>query len=236
MKIGFISLALLLTLASCGVSPTPEARVLTATAISVQITKGYCPSIEVQPGMQISWTNQDDQERLLIIQRVDNQGVIVDSGGTGSLPPGDSFSVVLTEAGEYTYFCSLDRTEFGVIQVLTDASNPVTSKQSAETPQCVETFVPPVITEIQPPQPLAGGEMTVMATGGYIQDSCGGVNESARSFPLFLDGEDVGNLICYINHCETKVELFGTLTLGTHCLSIQKDACEFEFQVVAQKN
>jgi hypothetical protein len=217
---------------ACGISPTPEAWVLTAPAISVQIMKGYCPSIEVQPGMQISWTNQDDQERLLILQRVDDQGVITDSGGTNSLPPGGSFSIVLTEAGEYTYFCSLDRTEFGVIHVVADASIPVTPTQSAKTPQCVETIIPPVITEIQPPQPLAGGEMTVMATGGYIQDSCGGVNESSRSFPLYLDNEPVTDLQCYINHCEAKIQLVETLTSGTHCLSTQKEGCELEFQVV----
>jgi len=118
MKYGFLlTILFAFILSACGVPPTPEAWMLTPPAISVQITDGYCPSIEVQSGMTIAWTNLDNEDRLLIIERVDEQGVIMDSGGTDLLQPGATFSIVLTEAGDYTYYCSLDRTGFGAIHV-----------------------------------------------------------------------------------------------------------------------
>ncbi len=227
------TLLLALTLTACGVSPVTETWIPTPPAISVQITDEYCPSVEIQPGTQIAWTNLDDKDRLLIIERTDDQGNVVDSGGIGLLQPGGTFSIILSEAGEYTYFCSLDRTEFGMIHVLSNSPVPDPS-QSIPTSACVQQFVSPVITEIQPAQPLAGGEMAVIGSGGYVQDSCGGVNEFARSFSLYLDGDAVADLQCYVNHCQAKVELLSTLEAGRHCLSMQDDVCEFEFLVLAQ--
>jgi plastocyanin len=87
----------------------------------VQITSDYCPSVEIRPGMQIMWTNMDDMEHALIIERTNEQGVVVDGGGTDLLQPGDSFSTSLSETGQYTYYCSKDRTSFGTITVLTDS-------------------------------------------------------------------------------------------------------------------
>ncbi len=101
----------------------------------------------------------------------------------------------------------------------------------AETPACTEKMVLPVITEIQATPVLPGSEITITGRGGYIQDSCGGFNESARSFKLYLDDEPVGDLQCYVNHCETKIKLAGSITLAEHCLSTQQGTCEFRFQV-----
>ncbi len=100
-----------------------------------------------------------------------------------------------------------------------------------ETPACTEKMVLPVITEIQPSPVQAGSEITVTGRGGYIQDSCGGFNESARSFKLYLDDEPVGDLQCYVNHCETKIKLSGSITVAEHCLSTRPHICEFRFQV-----
>jgi plastocyanin len=52
-----------------------------------------------------------------MIERKDEQGVLVDSGGTDLLQPGTSFSNTLTVPGQYTYYCSKDRTTFGTITV-----------------------------------------------------------------------------------------------------------------------
>ena len=101
----------------------------------------------------------------------------------------------------------------------------------AVTPQCTEKMVPPSIADVQPPLAVPGDEITVIGTGGYMQDSCGGFNEPARTFKLYLDNESVGDLLCYVNHCEAKIILADTIALGLHCLSTQKDSCEFEFQV-----
>ena len=91
---------------------------LTPPAIGVEITKEECPSIEVQAGMQIAWTNTDDVDRVLLIERKDASGAIVEQGGTDLLQPGTTFSTTLTMPGQYTYYCSKDHTAFGTITVL----------------------------------------------------------------------------------------------------------------------
>ncbi len=108
---------------------------------------------------------------------------------------------------------------------------PIKPTPLVETPICTEKMVLPVITEIQPSPVLPGSEITIMGRGGYIQDSCGGINESARSFKLYLDDEPAGDLQCYVNHCETKIKLASSITLAEHCLSTQPRICEFRFQV-----
>lgn len=235
MKINFRFWVLILTfiLSACGASPTAEVPVLTPPAIGIQLTGEYCPAIEVQLGTHIAWTNVDHVDHMLIIERMDEQGVVVESGGMPLLQPGTTFSMLLTEAGQYTYYCSLDRKQYGTINVLPGTSTTVieNSTQAPATTQCVETLMAPFITEIQPAQPSAGSEITVMGNGGFIQDSCGGVNESARAFTMYLDHEPVGDFMCYVNYCELKLRLPDTMTEGSHCLSTQKDVCELSFSV-----
>jgi len=110
-----ITLILVLSISSCA-GQSPVAPQVTAPAISVQITKDVCPSIEVQAGTQVAWMNLDTVDRAVIIERMDEQGVVISSGGTDLLAPGDSFSTTL-EAGQYAYYCSKDRTIFGMITV-----------------------------------------------------------------------------------------------------------------------
>ena len=113
----FVCFLLVPIVAACSGPETQQAPVVTPPAISLQITEDDCPSIVVQAGMQIAWTNQDDEDHVLILERKDEQGVLVDSGGTDRLQPGDTFSITLAEAGQYTYYCSEDRTTFGTITV-----------------------------------------------------------------------------------------------------------------------
>jgi hypothetical protein len=102
------------------------------------------------------------------------------------------------------------------------------------TVHCEQTLVAPTITEIQPAEPTAGSEINVIGSGGYIQDSCGGYDEGARDFKLHLDHEPIADLSCYVNRCEGRLTLPNPLTVGTHCLSVEADTCEFEFQVTAR--
>jgi hypothetical protein len=111
---------------------------------------------------------------------------------------------------------------------------PVNPTLIVETLECVEKTIPPIIADIQPSQIMPGSEITITGTGGYIQDSCGGFNESARRFNLYLDNDSVGDLACYVNYCEVKIVLTDTIESGLHCLSTQKDICEFEFQVASK--
>ena len=103
-----------LSMSACG----RQNPVVTPPTISVQITRDSCPSIEVQEGMQIAWTNMDTVDRVLFIQRMNDQGVLVDAGGTELLRPGDTFSTLFEQAGQYAYYCSEDRASFGTIIVL----------------------------------------------------------------------------------------------------------------------
>ncbi len=107
----------------------------------------------------------------------------------------------------------------------------LTSTPLVETPTCTETMVLPILTDIQPSPVLPGSEITITGRGGYTQDSCGGINESARSFQLYLDNEPVGDLLCYVNHCEAKITLASSMALEEHCLSTQTSTCDLRFQV-----
>jgi hypothetical protein len=99
---------------------------------------------------------------------------------------------------------------------------------------CEQELIPPQIMEIQPAEPAAGSEVKVIGSGGYIQDTCGGYIEGAREFKLYLDHEPIGALSCYVNHCEGNLTLPGTLVVGSHCLAVEANTCEFEFQVVTK--
>jgi plastocyanin len=111
-----VSVLLAVLPTACGSAPSP-AVVLTPPAISVNISQEYCPSIQIQNGMEIAWTNQDKVDHILWIERVDAQGNRIDAGGTDLLQPGTMFTITLHDPGEYTYYCSADRKSFGTITV-----------------------------------------------------------------------------------------------------------------------
>jgi hypothetical protein len=116
----------------------------------------------------------------------------------------------------------------------TDTPAPTNTPQLTpfvEPPSCTEKTVLPIIADVQPSPALPGSEITITGAGGYLQDSCGGINESARSFKLYLDNEPVGDLLCYVNRCETKINLAGSIVSKSYCLSTQKGVCEFQFQI-----
>ena len=113
-----IFLFLVLFMTACGSTRSIAEPVVPPPAISVQITKNYCPSLEVRPGMQIAWTNADNTDRAILLERKDEQGVLIESGGTDLLQPGATFSITMMDPGQYTYYCSKDHTAFGMITVL----------------------------------------------------------------------------------------------------------------------
>ena len=107
-----------LFMTACGSMKPAAEPVVTPPAISVQITEDYCPSVEIQAGMQIAWTNADNADRALLLERRDEQGVLIDSGGTDLLQPGTTFTITLMDPGQYIYYCSKDHAAFGTIIVL----------------------------------------------------------------------------------------------------------------------
>jgi hypothetical protein len=100
--------------------------------------------------------------------------------------------------------------------------------------RCVQEEVFPKITQVQPPQITPGAEILLVASGGYLKDSCGGYNESARTYPVYLDDEPAGELQCYVNHCEGKLRLPERTGVGRHCLGVQKGSCQMELEVVEE--
>ena len=141
-----------------------------------------------------------------------------------------------------------------LVILMAGCSLPLTTAQSpgTETPlpvvtatvQCVEEVILPQVTEIQPSQIKPGSQITVIGSGGYVQDSCGGYKEGAQTFKLYLDDEPVpvGDLACYVNRCQGTVTLPATIPTGTHVLVLcervtsgpSPNNCEFEFQVTAE--
>jgi len=85
IRVWLVLLFIVLFMAACGGTRPPMEPVVTPPAISVQITKDYCPSLEVQSGMQIAWTNADNMDRVPWLERKDEQGILIDSGGTDLL-------------------------------------------------------------------------------------------------------------------------------------------------------
>ncbi len=114
----FFSLLLAVNLVACNAPQNSDAPAVTAPAISLEIGKDGCPSIETQAGMQVTWTNRDTEDHVLLLARTDESGVLIDTGGTDLLQPGSTFSIILTEPGQYTYYCSEDWSAFGTITVL----------------------------------------------------------------------------------------------------------------------
>ena len=112
-----VFLFIVLFITACGSTRPPSEPVVTPPAISVQITKDYCPSLEIKAGMQIAWTNAENEDHVLWLEHKDEQGVLIDSGGTDFLKPGTTFTITLKDPGKYIYYCSKDRTAFGTITV-----------------------------------------------------------------------------------------------------------------------
>jgi hypothetical protein len=68
--------------------------------------------------MQISWTNAANEDRVLLLDRMEEHGVLSDIGGTGFLQPGTRFTITLMKPGQYVNYCSNDCTVFGTIPVV----------------------------------------------------------------------------------------------------------------------
>jgi hypothetical protein len=82
-------------------------------------------------------------------------------------------------------------------------------------------LVMPQIMEVQPAQVAAGDEVILIGSGGYLSCGAGGYVESARSFQLYLDGEPIGPMSCFVNHCEATLDVPESTTPGKHVISVE---------------
>lgn len=107
---------LLVIIFACGqtVSVLPMGQ----PSVSVLITANYCPSVAVQEGMQVAWTNHDSIDHNVILQCMNGAGGSMALCQSHRLQPGDTFALSLNDPGEYTYYCSSNQLTAGKITVL----------------------------------------------------------------------------------------------------------------------
>jgi hypothetical protein len=105
-----------LSLIACGRPTSLPAPLPSDLAVSaaVSITQDNCPSLEMRPGTQVTWTNQDTQEHVVWSEGPGGQEILFDSG---ELQSGDSFTFIFTEPGQFTYWCSADKAISGTITI-----------------------------------------------------------------------------------------------------------------------
>ena len=90
--------------------------------------------------------------------------------------------------------------------------------------QCDETLVLewPEIDNVMPDPARAGSTVELVGHGGVIR--CGNAyDESSRDFDVLLDGQRVGSINCYVNHCEGTVHLPDDLDPGDYGLQVAED-------------
>jgi plastocyanin len=84
-----------------------------APGINVGITGEGCPNVVVQVGQQVTWTNQDSREHIVRDKPAEGNAQF----DSGTLQPGDTFAFIFSQAGSYTYACSLDGALTGSVTV-----------------------------------------------------------------------------------------------------------------------
>ena len=114
-KLVYVGLAMfmLIGLTSCQYAATPTLAELSEPGTAVGISDDSCPTVIVQVGRQISWTNQGKQEHIVRAKSAEGKSVF----DSGTLQPGDNFAVTLKEPGDYPYECTADGSLRGTITV-----------------------------------------------------------------------------------------------------------------------
>ena len=112
-KLFFVGLALLTVgvVVSCQSTATPTLAISSQLGISVGISDDSCPNVIVEVGQQISWTNQGQQDHIVRAKSIEGERPF----DSGTLKPGESFAVSLTQPDVYEYECSADGSLTGII-------------------------------------------------------------------------------------------------------------------------
>jgi len=97
-------------LVACGSTATPAAP--GQPGMGLNITSGPCPSATVHAGDAVAWTNADQTDHEI---RGIRDGVVIFESGI--LKPGDAFTIVFPDEGQFPYTCSIDGSLTGTITV-----------------------------------------------------------------------------------------------------------------------
>jgi len=114
-----ICAAILLTVAlsACSSEEAAPAAASTAPSISLVVTRTNCPSLEVQRGTQVLWTNGDTVNLAIAIEELEDHGKGKGKGGS-EIQPGDIFGATFTELGRYKIQCSDESAVSGILTVV----------------------------------------------------------------------------------------------------------------------
>lgn len=93
----------------------------------------------------------------------------------------------------------------------------------------------PQLQVIEPEQSLPGGEIKIIASGGY-QIECGNFyNESHRLFAVYFNQDQVGMLSCMVNYCEVLLKVPEDIQPGTHIISTEGGS-QIEIEIVEEED
>ena len=106
-----VGLVLIGALVAC--QPTPELTSPSAPGIGVGITNDLCPTVVVEVGQLVSWTNQDSHVHIVRENPAKGNSWF----DSGTLQPGDGFAYTFIEPGEYSYICTSDGAMTGTVTV-----------------------------------------------------------------------------------------------------------------------
>ena len=97
--------------------------------------------------------------------------------------------------------------------------------QAVDTTLTVESqMVWPKLEAVDPAPAIIGEKLTIVGIGGYQQfetEAGIGYDESFRTFQLFLDGEEFGEIGCTVNRCEGEIIIPAELESGEYELSVE---------------
>lgn len=97
---------IILILSACGNknNETPDVF-LTPPAISVEVSRENCPSMEAGVGMWVAWKNVDTVNLSIKIEQMDSNGNVIGTGGS-EISPDTVFSMLMSEPGIYHVYCA----------------------------------------------------------------------------------------------------------------------------------
>jgi len=85
----------------------------------------------------------------------------------------------------------------------------------------------PEFDSVEPAQAVEGTTVKIQGHGGYLlRDAEGSTlyDESYRAFKLYFDDEEIGELACFVNRCESEFVVASGVEPGEHAISTEGGA------------
>ncbi len=106
-----------LVISACGAKGDEVPDILlTPPAITVNVSRENCPSIEAEVGMWVAWNNIDTVSLPMKIEKLDKDGNVTGTGRS-DVQPESTFAMDFTEAGNYRVYCTENADTYATITV-----------------------------------------------------------------------------------------------------------------------